>query len=38
LAVWYQRKELKLTQARSKLSFGWSHQAQRKVLNGWQED
>jgi hypothetical protein len=30
LAVWYQQRESKLTQVRSKLSFGWSRQIQRR--------
>jgi hypothetical protein len=29
------KKASKLIQARSKLSFGWSHQIQRRGLNGW---
>jgi hypothetical protein len=33
LAIWYQQRELKLTQVRSKLSFGWSCQIQRRGLN-----
>jgi hypothetical protein len=35
LAVWYQRRELKTTRARLKLSFGWSRRAQRRGPNGW---
>jgi hypothetical protein len=30
LGAWYQQRESKLTQIRSKLSFGWSHQIQRR--------
>jgi hypothetical protein len=37
LVAWYQQKALKLIQAKSKLSFRWSHQIQRRGLNGWQE-
>jgi hypothetical protein len=37
LVVWCQQRESKLTQIRSKLSFGWSCQIQRRGLNGWQE-
>jgi hypothetical protein len=34
LAVWYQRRELKLTQARLKLSFGWNRQEGAQWLAG----
>jgi hypothetical protein len=37
LAVWYQQRELKLTQVRSKLSFEWSRQIQKRGPNDWQE-
>jgi hypothetical protein len=37
LAVWYQQRESKPTQIRSKLSFGWSRQIQRRGPNSWQE-
>jgi hypothetical protein len=30
LVVWYRQRESKLTQARSKLSFGWNHQIQKE--------
>jgi hypothetical protein len=37
LAVWFQQRGLKLTQARSKPSFEWNSRAQRRGPNGWQE-
>jgi hypothetical protein len=37
LAAWSQQRVSKLTQVRSKLSFGWSRQIQRRGLNDWQE-
>jgi tetrahydromethanopterin S-methyltransferase subunit G len=30
LADWYRQKVLRLIQAKSKLSFGWSHQIQKR--------